>query len=779
MYSMVWKKAWWIRLGLYATFFLVFGYQNTGAGEYLWPLAAPPALTSTFGEYRPGRFHAGLDIKTWGREGYPILAVDDGYVWRVRTSPWGYGRAVYFRLRDGNTVVYAHLSGFSDEIQKIVSAEQIRHGKYSVNLFLNPKQVNATKGDTLGYSGSTGIGFPHLHFEFRDSSGRAANPLQHGFKVQDTLPPTIQAVALIPLDADSRVGGETRPITTAVKWEPKRKRFLVPGSISIEGRVGVAVKVYDRADGSQFANRLAPFRIKLYVDGNEAYETTYTRLAYNADWRMDEMGQVELDRNFVLKARGDGIFHNLYRETGNRLSLHGSYRPGDGVLHSARRRSGSGIALPVGFHVLRIDTEDAFGNRSSAEIKVLANEAPRVEGASAEIIGDSVYVSATVPSVIGDSIQVTIAGSRDMGGSWEALGKVFRTDGKPFRKAVFKHHGLYRITARNAFGQSAFQTCSPPVAIDSSVSEGLLFFTEETYADFSVLQIRSDRILVRSPEVRADSREWEQVLSVSQTGMTSYETVLKASKQTARGLDVYVDAVGTDGRATHQLLKMHQQEVLTTGGAVTSADGMAAIHFDTSNVYRRLYCRAQSLEISGPTGLPAVGHAYAFLPDNVPFHGKVNLSLRYPAGFDRPQRLGVYMQKADSTWSFMDNTLDIGAGTVSARISYFSTFAILLDEIPPELGSLEPQGVITESRPELTAKLSDNGSGIGREEDIEVRLDGKAVIFELDPEEERLSVTLDRPLKDGIHSFTVSAKDMCGNVSRAESQFTVRRGQIR
>ncbi len=69
------------------------------AGDYHWPMAAPPALNSSFGEYRPRRFHAGLDFKTWGKEGYPVLAVDDGYVWRVRTSPWGYGKVIYIRLQ--------------------------------------------------------------------------------------------------------------------------------------------------------------------------------------------------------------------------------------------------------------------------------------------------------------------------------------------------------------------------------------------------------------------------------------------------------------------------------------------------------------------------------------------------------------------------------------------------------------------------------------------------------------------------------------------------------
>ena len=154
--------------------------------SYLWPLDAPPALTSTYAEYRSGRFHAGLDVKTWGKEGYACVSVADGYVWRVRTSPWGYGKAVYLKLVDGRTAVYAHLSGFVDRIESVVAAEQDRRGAYSVNLYFPPGEIPVTRGDRIAFTGSTGSGFPHLHFEIRDGQQRPLNPLLNGFGVKDT-----------------------------------------------------------------------------------------------------------------------------------------------------------------------------------------------------------------------------------------------------------------------------------------------------------------------------------------------------------------------------------------------------------------------------------------------------------------------------------------------------------------------------------------------------------------------------------------------------------------
>ena len=51
---------------------------GSSSSDLTWPAAADPAMTSAFGEFRPGHVHAGLDVKTWGRIGVPMIAVADG-----------------------------------------------------------------------------------------------------------------------------------------------------------------------------------------------------------------------------------------------------------------------------------------------------------------------------------------------------------------------------------------------------------------------------------------------------------------------------------------------------------------------------------------------------------------------------------------------------------------------------------------------------------------------------------------------------------------------------
>ena len=70
---------------------------HSSATGLIAPLDIPLVLSGNFGEFRGNHFHTGLDFKTQGREGFPVLAVANGVVTRVKVSPWGYGKALYLK----------------------------------------------------------------------------------------------------------------------------------------------------------------------------------------------------------------------------------------------------------------------------------------------------------------------------------------------------------------------------------------------------------------------------------------------------------------------------------------------------------------------------------------------------------------------------------------------------------------------------------------------------------------------------------------------------------
>ena len=136
------------------------------AQDYIWPLKLGKVVSSNFANPRPRRFHAGLDISTEGKTGHEVVAIDSGYVERIRVSSDGYGRILYQKLNDGKTVIYAHLDGFTDLLNEIIRFEQRRNRSYDVDKYFRPNEMLVNKGDLIGYSGDSGGAFgPHLHFE--------------------------------------------------------------------------------------------------------------------------------------------------------------------------------------------------------------------------------------------------------------------------------------------------------------------------------------------------------------------------------------------------------------------------------------------------------------------------------------------------------------------------------------------------------------------------------------------------------------------------------------
>lgn len=101
-------------------------------------------VSDTWGAARSeGRSHEGTDI--FAEEGAPVYSATDGYVQRIGSNPVG-GNIVTVIGGGGTRYYYAHLSGFSDDLEE---------GQY------------VTPETLLGYVGNTGNAVttpPHLHF---------------------------------------------------------------------------------------------------------------------------------------------------------------------------------------------------------------------------------------------------------------------------------------------------------------------------------------------------------------------------------------------------------------------------------------------------------------------------------------------------------------------------------------------------------------------------------------------------------------------------------------
>ena len=343
------------------------------AQEYCWPTDASRMMTSSFGEYRSGHFHAGLDVKTWGREGYKVFAIADGSIIRVRVSPYGYGRVVYLLLDDGKKAVFAHLSRFSDRVEPFIKEEQKRRGRFAVEKVFKTGFLRVEKGDLIGFTGSSGSGVPHLHFEVRDTLNQPFNPLILDFPIEDTIPPDLKAIAVSPLSFGSHVDGDFQPKALSFRKE-REGSYVLDEAVKVWGRLGLSLSAHDRANGAW--NRFSLYKIRLFMDEKLVFTVQYDRFSY------DRTRQVELDRDYRLNRWGWGLFQKLYLDVGNELSFYEPVSMGAGILccwndderdvDSSRsfaetsEETEGHVFLGEGDHSFRIEALDYFGNFSEA-----------------------------------------------------------------------------------------------------------------------------------------------------------------------------------------------------------------------------------------------------------------------------------------------------------------------------------------------------------------------------------------------------------------------------
>ena len=114
--------------------FLSFSQEKYPKNYFRNPLDIPIFLSGSFGELRSNHFHAGIDIKTQGKEGLNVFAVADGYVSRIKVQQYGYGKAIYITHPNGFTSVYGHLSKFNDEIEEYVRGIQYKKENYQTGI---------------------------------------------------------------------------------------------------------------------------------------------------------------------------------------------------------------------------------------------------------------------------------------------------------------------------------------------------------------------------------------------------------------------------------------------------------------------------------------------------------------------------------------------------------------------------------------------------------------------------------------------------------------------
>jgi len=264
-------------------FLLTLFMWNTRGQETTPPLDIPLKLSGTFGEFRATHFHAGLDIKTQGKEGFEVRAIKAGSLKRINVSISGYGKCLYIQHADGTTSVYAHLQKFAPKIEAYIKQYQYEKEQFTIQRYLKLNELTLEKGEVIGVSGNTGGSEgPHLHFEIRDTkSSNPLNPLQLNFDIEDSIRPVIQGMYMYSIFRDK--ASQKTPITL----NKENDSTYVADLQHLGGTFGLGVRLFDRQDLSY--NRNGIYNATLKINGTTRFSYTFDRIDFKDGKKIDAL----------------------------------------------------------------------------------------------------------------------------------------------------------------------------------------------------------------------------------------------------------------------------------------------------------------------------------------------------------------------------------------------------------------------------------------------------------------------------------------------------------
>jgi len=720
------------------------------AQSYLWPTDASKLITSNFCEFRPRHYHAAIDIKTWQKTGYKIFAIEDGYVYRIRVAATGYGKALYLHLNDGNYVVYAHLDGFSDALNAYSDSVRIANRSNILDTYPKAKRFPVKKGDFLGYTGETGIGVPHLHFEIRNSSHHPVNPLRYySDQVEDTITPKSKFMAVIPQSSGTLINFQPDTLILPIKQSSKTE---IEKPVYLTGKAYIALRSFDLANGA--SNGFDLYRAEMLINDSTVYKIAYNRFNYN------ETRLIEVDKNFSLHRKGYRVYHNFYKHPANKLPFYKNTATGGGLLSAKTLRNGKNDIV---FRVYD------FNNNLHEVRMTIIYHSPVMPEVYNTVRIDEGYLVAFKSKERFEEFKVERLNRN---------GKIIRAvnnaelefkqkaKGENFYHVIIPHRhtnaqSYYRITAFGAAADPAL----PVVIFTDSLKHTQ---AQENIAPRARLKFFGNQVLIRSniplPNPLSGKitsyryRPMEYLTQMNTTSLASY---------TKR----YPDFEFISNEAKHwQSIAPQQQRV------IRSSDDVVRVEFNQNASYDSLHAAIfrSSPTTRLPRNYPYLSDVYTVEPFDVPLNNGARIRMTLPDDIARQKGVGLYYKdRRRKSWKFLPSEFD-GVRTFSAKILSLEKFVALRDTIAPSLRPInlsrfnESGGSITR----LTFSVRDEMSGIYRETQIQVRIDGRWSLFEYDPEE-RLVYIHKRHIPRGKHVVKIVVTDNAGN-SRTRS-FDVRR----
>lgn len=740
------------------------------AQDYHWPTEASRKITATFGDMRPRRYHAGVDIATSGTSGYEVYALEDGYVERLLVGTRGYGKVIYLRLKDRRLAVYAHLQKFTPGLDRRVLTLQERQGKYALDLRFGRSDIPVRRGDVIGYTGDTGtISGPHLHFELRDPKNQPLNPLANGIEFEDDVGPEIASLAIIPLSPETVAHGSTLPSIIPALRTGKR-RYVIVDTIAVAGPFGLAVEAYDRLPEVRYRPTL--YGLSLTVDGIRRYCIQFDRYGF-------EEGQlVELERDYVQWRRQRADFHRLFTT------------PDSDSLSFVQSRSSAKLNLRPGYHRFHIKVWDQSRNVAVLQ-GVLAYTPPtRLEAAAAWSDDENGWVVTLDSSTPLRQYHIFLFDIR--GRQVDQFShRVKQPAGRQQRFVIPKNTGQRRIV--QIVGVDRWGARLEPVHLSlvpvKHISNQRKFTLQIEHLDSGViLQVSSDYYLPLPPELLLRTGEGVQRYSTRMVSPVDFVSPTFYISQLS-GLEEVIIRVnlprpqmsslrerGPTGDPAYEVRLPIAGVVVPPAerGRLTDVSGDFQLDFRPGTFYDSTFVWLSRSEASPPNGARLVTLPVKVGPFTRPYKGPAGLKMLAPTNRLLPDHAGIFYLDQRTGWEFMTPTGAASPDNLIRTRAYRTlftggeVFALLEETEPPVIELLKPGDGATYRQGDLRRirfNIEDRVAGIKDETAISLTLDGRPRIFEYNTFRKAVTYVLPALLQRGKHKMVITATDQLGNTA--------------
>ncbi len=754
-----------LRLLILPLILLLFACPSSAA-EAGWPVNFPIDLSSGFGDYRPGHFHFGIDIRTGGVTGKKVIAPVDGWVWRVRTAYEGYGKALYIRGDDGYTYVMAHLQDFATEIDKPLKAAQVKSRRYYQDIYFPKDSIRVEKNRLVAWSGQTGSGAPHLHFEKRKDDF-PLNPLRHGYEIEDKTRPRFQRIGFHLRDNHSVfLNGRRKQYFDAVETS-QPGRYTLDTALYFDAPVGILAECFDlmRPTGM----RRSVYHLALYVDDKLWYESRMDSVDFGTN------KAVSLEYEYLEAVDKRKHVRRLYKKAGN--DFRGSRGTGshDGVL-------GAGGTLDYGAHDIRVVAVDDFGNESQLNFPIIYGPPDylyKLDTTISVAVDKREFVfslNEDAKEIDIDSVAVLLNRGTAWGRTPDAAAH-FLEDGRLVVRAAGRavDRVTLRLVAFAANGALILDNVFSGIFDDGS---GKVTVEHEIVEDGMLINL--DVRARHSSDARVELYYGDSLLGVEYpTFITMSQYVAFIPPQPKYRKITKIQAVMSHDPQRRGFWSDSLKIVAVgfTPSETVAFDDEVFLQFNDDVLFEPMFVELIKNDVINRSLLALNSENYVISPEA--FITKSNFIMRYeiPRRTESNRKSGLcWLDEEKNKWVWLDNEFDSTGHVLTAASQGGGSFAAVYDYVAPEIKqlSLRNGAIYQNRRPAVNFVIEDTLSGIGDDRDITIELDGEWLIPEYEPETGRVRSRPLEMLEAGRHHLGLIVRDRAGNVAEQYLQFIVK-----